>query len=131
MQLANDWKLKNIRRDRVGLIRLGSNTHAFNFDQRYVGLQISGDVDTPYIKPSNLNLELQEFDVMIPHNSNLIPPGYYMLYIVSALSEDPTTKIPLMGTPSIARIVKIELGDFSIAVKIDIDDKKIDDSRTE
>jgi hypothetical protein len=112
IKLAESWKIKNIRRDRIGLIRLGSVTHAFNFDQRYVGLKILGDVDIPYIENSNLDLENEEFDVIIPSNPNLLPPGYYMLFLVSALSPDPEDlRFPLMGCPSIAQIIQIELSD--------------------
>lgn len=107
-------KIKNLRRDRIGLIRLGSVTHAFNFDQRYVGLKILGDVDTPYMINSNLDLEKEEFDVIIPSNSNLLPPGYYMIFLLSALSPDPEdSRYPLIGCPSIAQIIQIELSDAS------------------
>jgi hypothetical protein len=54
---------------RVALIRNGSVTHAFNSDQRYVGLQFShsgGDLLT----------------VIAPPHSAVAPPGYYMLWIV-------------------------------------------------
>lgn len=110
IKLASGWKIKNLRRDRISLVRLGSVTHAFNFDQRYVGLKIQGDVDTPYIEKSNLDLEKEEFDVIIPYEPNLIPPGYYMLFVVSALSPDPEdNRYPLIGCPSIAKIIKVEL----------------------
>lgn len=115
IKLADGWKIKNLRRDRVGLIRLGSVTHAFNFDQRYVGLKILGDVDSPYIDSSYLDLEKEEFDIIIPSNPNLLPPGYYMLFLVSALSPDPEDlRFPLIGCPSIAKIIQIELNNASL-----------------
>lgn len=52
----------------VSLIRLGSVTHSFNFDQRFLKLtfqQISGGLS-----------------VQAPANANLAPPGYYMLFLV-------------------------------------------------
>jgi Domain of unknown function (DUF1929) len=57
----------NIRR--VALIRAGSVTHAFDSDQRYVGLRFSyagGDV----------------LRVTAPPNGGIAPSGYYMLWVV-------------------------------------------------
>lgn len=54
---------------RVALIRNGSVTHAFNYDQRYIALQFSragGD----------------RLTVAAPAHSALAPPGNYMLWIV-------------------------------------------------
>lgn len=54
---------------RVALIRNGSVTHAFDADQRYVGLEFShagGDLLT----------------VTAPPHSAVAPPGFYMLWIV-------------------------------------------------
>jgi hypothetical protein len=54
---------------RVALIRNGSVTHAFDADQRYVGLEFShasGDLLT----------------VIAPPHSAVAPPGFYMLWIV-------------------------------------------------
>lgn len=108
MKLKGDWKLKNIRRDRIGLIKLGSVTHSFNFDQRYVGVKIEGDVDIPYVQPTTLNLNLSEFNLEIPDNENLLPPGYYMLFIVSALSDiQGLPGFPRLGVPSEAQIIHI------------------------
>jgi galactose oxidase-like protein len=109
MKLKGDWKLKNIRRDRIGLIKLGSVTHSFNFDQRYVGLKIEGDVDIPYVQPSPINLFLSEFNLEIPSNENLLPPGYYMLFIISALSDiQGLPGFPRLGVPSEAQIIQIK-----------------------
>ena len=66
----------------VTLIGLGSVTHAFNQNQRLSHLrftQISGGVQ-----------------VTAPANSNLAPPGYYMLFLVNS-----------KGVPSVARIIQV------------------------
>lgn len=54
---------------RVALIRCGSVTHAFDSDQRYVGLQFN---------------EIQQgvLQVTAPPSGNIAPPGYYMLWII-------------------------------------------------
>jgi hypothetical protein len=67
---------------RVTLVRLGSVTHAFNFDQRFLELTfqpISGALN-----------------VQAPSNANMATPGYYMLFIVDTNS-----------VPSVAALVKI------------------------
>ena len=54
---------------RVALLRCGSVTHAFNADQRYLGLTFEkGEGNT--------------LQVIAPPNGNVAPPGYYMLWIV-------------------------------------------------
>lgn len=55
---------------RAALIRLGSVTHAFDADQRYVGLQILDQTDN--------NLRLRA-----PPNGGVAPPGYYTLWIIN------------------------------------------------
>lgn len=67
---------------KVTLIRLGNNTHRFNFDQRYLELS--------FTKGAN------QLNVTSPANANYAPPGYYMLFIIN--SQD---------VPSAAKIVKI------------------------
>ncbi|HEX7904874.1 MAG TPA: galactose oxidase early set domain-containing protein [Chitinophagaceae bacterium] len=55
---------------RVALIRNGSTTHAFNPDQRYIGL--------------NFNLiDANTLRATIPGDSTVLPPGYYMLWIIN------------------------------------------------
>lgn len=54
---------------RVALIRNGSSTHAFNPDQRYVGLSFHAEGATALI-------------ASIPADPSVLPPGYYMLWIV-------------------------------------------------
>jgi galactose oxidase len=66
----------------VSFIRLGSVTHAFNMDQRYIPLtftQNGGDLI-----------------VQSPSGTNIAPPGYYMLFILNA-----------NGVPSQAKIVHL------------------------
>lgn len=56
---------------RVALTRCGSVTHAFDGDQRYVGLTFS-------------LLEGNQLRVTSPPNSRIAPPGYYLLWIIDA-----------------------------------------------
>jgi hypothetical protein len=55
---------------RAALLRLGSVTHAFDADQRYVGLQI-------------LDVSGSSLVLRAPPDGNVAPPGYYMLWIVN------------------------------------------------
>jgi hypothetical protein len=54
----------------VVLVRPASDTHAFNFEQRVVGLKFT--------------LSSGTLTVTGPPNSNVAPPGYYMLFILSS-----------------------------------------------
>jgi hypothetical protein len=66
----------------VALVRLGSVTHTYDSDQRYVNLDFA---------QTRGGLEART-----PTNSNVAPPGYYMLFIVDA-----------SGVPSVAKIVRL------------------------
>jgi len=66
----------------VSLLRLSSVTHAFNMEQRINRLAFSVATDG--------------LDVAGPMNSNLSPPGYYMLFILNS-----------SGVPSVAKIVRV------------------------
>lgn len=66
----------------VSLIRLGTETHAFNCDQRFIWLQIQ-------------SASSSAVTVAAPLNSNLAPPGYYMIHVLKN------------GVPSKAKIIKI------------------------
>ncbi len=55
----------------VALIRPTVTTHCVNVDQRYIGLEFD-KIDANSLKSS------------IPINKNLIPPGYYMLFILDS-----------------------------------------------
>jgi len=66
----------------VALVRAGSDTHAFDFDQRMIGLTFTSAAGT--------------LTINAPSGSNLAPPGYYMLFLLNQA-----------GTPSIARFVQL------------------------
>jgi len=66
----------------VVLVRPGSNTHAFDFDQRLVELRFTASGTT--------------LNVTSPPNANVAPPGYYMLFVINRA-----------GTPSVARFVHV------------------------
>jgi hypothetical protein len=66
----------------IALVRLGSVTHTFDSDQRYVNLTFT---------QSNGGLEAKT-----PASANVAPPGYYMLFILNT-----------SGVPSVAKIVKL------------------------
>jgi Domain of unknown function (DUF1929)/Chitobiase/beta-hexosaminidase C-terminal domain len=61
----------------VSLVRLGSATHAFNQNQRYIPLTFTPSVGS--------------LSVQAPLNGNIAPPGYYMLFIVK------NTGVPSVG----------------------------------
>jgi hypothetical protein len=67
----------------VSMIPLGSVTHHFNSNQRFLKLSFA-------IAGSALT-------VQAPANANVLPPGYYMLFIVDS-----------NGVPSIASIVRVQ-----------------------
>ena len=67
----------------IALIRPTVTTHCVNTEQRYVGLKFSS-------KDSNT------LTVTLPSNKNLVPPGYYLLFILN--NE---------GVPSIAPFVQV------------------------
>ena len=67
----------------VMLIRLGAATHSFNMDQRAVSLPFTAAAD--------------KLTVTAPKTNWVVPPGYYMLFVVS---ND--------GVPSEAKFVKVE-----------------------
>jgi hypothetical protein len=66
----------------VVLMKAGSVTHSFDMDQRYVGLAFSAGSGS--------------LTVSGPPNSNIAPPGYYMLFLVNNA-----------GTPSVASWVQV------------------------
>jgi hypothetical protein len=83
----------------VVLMRAGSNTHSFDMDQRYVGLAFT---------VANGNLA-----VTGPPNSNIAPPGYYMLFIVNSA-----------GTPSLASWVQVQ-GPAAAVAKVTLHPERI------
>ena len=56
---------------RVAIMRFGSATHGFDYDQRYVGLAFT------QTSPGVLS-------VVGPPNSGIAPPGYYMLWLLDS-----------------------------------------------
>jgi PKD repeat protein len=66
----------------VVLIRPGSQTHAFDMDQRLIEL--------PFTRGNGV------LTVTAPPNGNIAPPGYYMLFVVSSA-----------GVPSVAPFVRM------------------------
>jgi chitodextrinase len=66
----------------VVLMRNGASTHAFDMDQRYVGLSFTAGSGV--------------LNMTGPPNGNIAPPGYYMLFILNNA-----------GVPSIATIVQV------------------------
>ena len=79
----------------IVLVRAGAVTHAFDMDQRVVGMSFTA---------ANGILT-----VTAPPNGNIAPPGYYLLFVLNAA-----------GVPSIGSFVQLSasaqpVGDFSIA----------------
>ena len=68
---------------KVVLMRPSAPTHAFDMEQRLVGL--------PFTNPGTGSLT-----VTSPPNANVVPPGYYMLFILNKA-----------GTPSLAQFVQL------------------------
>jgi hypothetical protein len=66
----------------VVLIRAGAATHAFDMEQRLVGLSFTAGKGV--------------LQATAPANGNLAPPGYYLLFILNA-----------EGVPSVARFVQL------------------------
>jgi hypothetical protein len=93
----------------VVLVRAGSVTHAFDMDQRLVGLNFTAG--------SGL------LNVTAPPNSSIAPPGYYLLFILNSagvpsvaqfvqLSSTPTDQPPTGNITSPANNVTIAPGQF-------------------
>jgi len=76
----------------VALIRNGAATHAFDMDQRFVGLSFTANSGA--------------LTVTAPPNGNIAPPGFYMLFLVDS-----------SGVPSVARFVQLgaQTPDFSVS----------------
>lgn len=76
----------------VILVRNGSVTHAFGMDQREVGLSFTSGTGS--------------LMVTAPPNSNIAPPGYYMLFILNS-----------SGVPSLASFIQVTAAppDFAVS----------------
>jgi len=66
----------------VVFVRPGSNTHAFDFEQRLVGLTFTAGSGV--------------LTVTAPPNANVAPPGYYMIFVLNRT-----------GVPSVAKFVQL------------------------
>lgn len=67
---------------KITLVRLSSTTHSFNQNQRFHNLSFS--------------YTLGGYTVTMPSNSNALPPGHYMLFVINSA-----------GVPSVAQIVHV------------------------
>src|SRR5438874_5045825 len=72
----------------VVLVRPGAPTHAFDTDQRLVGMSFSKGSGT--------------LTVTAPSNGNIAPPGYYMLFLVNSSGVPSVAKFTKLGTTSSA-----------------------------
>jgi hypothetical protein len=68
--------------NKVALIKLGSETHSQDMEQRYI--------------PLNFTPGSQTLSLTSPVNANIAPPGYYMLFVIN--NE---------GVPSIAKMIQV------------------------
>ncbi len=87
----------------VVLMKAGAVTHSFDMDQRYVGLAFSVATGT-----SSAGLKVSG-----PPNSNIAPPGYYMLFLVNKA-----------GTPSLATWVQVS-GTAAAVAKVEMHPERI------
>jgi hypothetical protein len=71
------------RISKVSFVRMGSVTHNVDMDQRFMNLPVTAGSDSVTITG--------------PANSNLAPPGYYMVFLLDA-----------QGVPSMGQIVQLE-----------------------
>ena len=71
------------------LARLGSNTHAYDMEQRLIGLCGPAPQPSCGLNSSTLNLRT-------PPNGNIAPPGYYMLFLLDSA-----------GVPSVATFIQL------------------------
>lgn len=70
---------------KVGLVKLGADTHSIDQGQRYVPLTLAQTgADT--------------YDVTLPPQAGAVPPGYYMLFAVDG-----------NGVPSVAKMVQVQV----------------------
>jgi hypothetical protein len=78
---------------RVTIVKTGSVTHSFNFEQRFIELGNSDDPDRPIGRNGT------ELQVKLPANRFETPPGFYLLTVIDAA-----------GVPSESRIFRINPG---------------------
>lgn len=83
--------------DSFVLMKPGSVTHGLDMDQRYI--ELKGEMD---IGPG----PVPNYTVYTPADSNLAPPGYYMLFVLKDKSESTSGNWKI---PSCAKFVKLEV----------------------
>jgi hypothetical protein len=83
----------------VVLMKPGSVTHSFDMDQRYVGLTFTAASGS--------------LTVTGPPNSNVAPPGYYMLFLVNKT-----------GTPSLASWVQVS-GPVAAVARVELHSDRV------
>ncbi len=93
---------------RVALIRAGSTTHAFNGDQRYVGLSFTRGGG--------------QIQVAAPPNGNVAPPGTYLLFIVALIGGEAVPSVGVfvqVGQPVLKpfKEIKPEIKEVKLEVK--------------
>lgn len=88
--------------ERVALIRCGSATHAFDADQRYVGLTFE-----PVAGMAN------RLRLTAPPNGNVAPPGQYMLWIVDN-NDRPCLQAPILRLAPSQGLLFTDRSSFSI-----------------
>lgn len=119
IRLGEGWTFEDIHPNRIALVRLYGVTHMFGFDQRYVNVnpvrvdfehlaarqgETAPDPKTMqnnrkrYARPLPTDTE---FRVEIPSNPNLLPPGYYWLFLVSKTADNG------VGCPSLGHAIRI------------------------
>lgn len=82
--------------DSFVLMKPGSVTHGLDMDQRYI--EMKGEMD---IGPG----PVPNYTVYTPVDSNLAPPGYYMLFVLKDKTESTSGNWKI---PSCAKFVKLE-----------------------
>ncbi len=75
---------------RVTIIKTGSVTHSFNFEQRFIELGNRAKANKPITRQGN------QLQVRLPANRFETPPGYYMAFVLNAA-----------GVPSEGKIFRI------------------------
>ena len=95
---------------RVAVIRAGSSTHSFNPDQRYVGL--------PFTRNGN------DLAVSVPDNENLLPTGYYLVFILASVVDPDTSAI--LDVPSVGSFIRISNTKVGKELKWEIKELKLE-----
>jgi len=95
---------------RVALVRGGSSTHAFNSDQRYIGI--------PFTVNGN------NVQAVVPNNENLVPPGPYMVFALAQV-VDPNLGVTL-DVPSVGHFIRVTNTKFLKELKPEIEYLKVE-----